>query len=285
MSEEETIFQEVIAAMGISNAAFEEIQCIIGRMPTVEELSTLLAMWDSNGRQQSLLTWLKGQPHSVEKNEYLYTGVDIEHKDIKEPRVKECLEIAHCLFGKIANGASLTTNLPKTISGQSLQKSTLFQNSGKEIYMVGNISTEFLDSDYAHRYLHLVNHPLKTATNNNDRDYLKMILMAMQSNGTIDSIGEVTRGGLFGALISAAAPGHLGFDILSCREIRLDAFLFGEEFGRFIVSLPEEQDDFFLLKMDEAHVNCCFLGRTTSSRVLVDGMDFGAIKDYTALPL
>src|SRR5574344_401277 len=99
MSEEqEEISQEVIEAMGISQVAFEEIQCIVGRMPTIEELSTLMAMWNSNGRQQGLLTWLKGQPHSVEKNEYLYTNTDIEHKDIKEPRIKECLDIARSLF-------------------------------------------------------------------------------------------------------------------------------------------------------------------------------------------
>ena len=72
----------------------------------------------------------------------------------------------------------------------------------------------------------------------------------------------------------------VGFDILTCREIRLDAFLFGEEPGRFVVSLPESQDDFFLLKLGEARVNCCFLGHATKGRVLVDDMDYGDVKEY-----
>jgi hypothetical protein len=76
---------------------------------------------------------------------------------------------------------------------------------------------------------------------------------------------------------------EFGFDILTCREIRLDSFLFGEDPGRFVVSLPESQDDFFLLKMDEARINCCFLGHVTKGRVLVDDMDFGDIKSYLSV--
>ena len=71
--EEELVSPEIMEAMGISRPAFKEVMGIVGRMPTVQELSTLLAMWDANGRQQSLYGWLKGQHHVVEKNEYRYT--------------------------------------------------------------------------------------------------------------------------------------------------------------------------------------------------------------------
>ncbi len=64
------------------------------------------------------------------------------------------------------------------------------------------------------------------------------------------------------------------------REVRLDAFLFGEEKGRYLVALPESQDDAFLLKMDEARLNCCFLGRTTKNSIVVDGFDFGSVSQY-----
>ena len=60
------------------------------------------------------------------------------------------------------------------------------------------------------------------------------------------------------------------------REVRLDAFLFGEEKGRYLVALPESQDDAFLLKMDEARLNCC----TTKNRIVVDGFDFGSVSQY-----
>ena len=91
---EELVSPEIMEAMGISQPAFEEVMGIIGRMPTVQELSTLLAMWDANGRQQSLYGWLKGQHHVVEKHEYLYNGPDTTHKEIREPRVKDCIDFA-----------------------------------------------------------------------------------------------------------------------------------------------------------------------------------------------
>ena len=46
--------------LGISREAYDEVLDIVGRIPTIEELSTLLAMWESNGRQQSLYGWLSG---------------------------------------------------------------------------------------------------------------------------------------------------------------------------------------------------------------------------------
>ena len=51
---EELVSPEMMEAMGISQPAYEEVMGIIGRMPTVQELSTLLAMWEANGKQQSL---------------------------------------------------------------------------------------------------------------------------------------------------------------------------------------------------------------------------------------
>ena len=72
----------------------------------------------------------------------------------------------------------------------------------------------------------------------------------------------------------------LRFDILAPREVRLDAFLFGEEPGRYVVSLPEKCDDEFLVKIGEARLNCCFLGRVTKGRILIDGTDFGTSNSF-----
>lgn len=272
---EEILTPEMVEAMGISQPVFEEVQCIIGRMPTVQEISTLLAMWEANGRQQSLYGWLKGQHHLVERNEYLYTADDEQHKEIKEPRVKDCISIAHEIM---SNGFDLTGAVGCFGRGENL-------------YMVGNVSTQFLNSEYSRRCLHIVSDPIKMTTLEEDSEYYDLILGSLHDAGVITSYRPVTQGGLFATLCagcqcSGASPQlstakfQLGFDILTCREIRLDAFLFGEEPGRFVVSLPEAQDDLFLLKLDEARVNCCFLGHVIKGRVLVDDMDFGDIRSF-----
>lgn len=264
-SAEEILTPEIVEAMGISQPAFEEVQCIIGRMPTVQELSTLLAMWEANGRQQSLYGWLRGQHHLVERNEYLYTGGDEQHKDIKEPRVRNCVTLAR----EVTAAAALQ---PAPVGWEVPRGTTL-------LYMVGEVGTQFLDSEYARRCLHVVAEPMRMTSAAEDIEYLQLILGSLRDGGVVRQLRQVGGGGLFAAL-AAGSSASRGFDILTCREIRLDAFLFGEEPGRFVVSLPEPQDDLFLLKMAEARVNCCFLGHVTKGRVLVDDMDFGDIRAF-----
>ena len=276
---EELLSPEIVEAMGISQPAFEEIQGIVGRMPTVQELSTLLAMWEANGKQQSLYGWLKGQHHLVEKHEYLYTGSDETHKGIREPRVKDCIAFAHELMDEVSQPKVATPNFSR----------------GELLYMVGNVSTEFLNSEYARRCLHIVANPVKMTTVEEDLEYAELILSSLLDGGVITTRRPVSKGGIFASLVQGCRPVdrdgrpidkakyEFGFDILTCREIRLDSFLFGEDPGRFVVSLPESQDDFFLLKMDEARINCCFLGHVTKGRVLVDDMDFGDISSYLSV--
>ena len=280
IQDEELVSPEIMEAMGISQPAYEEVMGIIGRMPTVQELSTLLAMWEANGRQQSLYGWLKGQHHVVEKHEYLYTGTDTTHKDIREPRVKDCIVLAHEVLQNL-DPAQLaqSTQLAQSAQAADQAPAPAFFSRSELLYMVGNVSTQFLDSEYARRCLHIVADPVKMTTVEEDIEYLQLILGSLLDAEVITSLRPVGQGGLFATLV-AGSGGRVGFDILTCREIRLDAFLFGEEDGRFIVSLPERNDDFFLLKMDEARINCCFLGHVTKGRVLVDDMDYGDIKSW-----
>jgi len=254
----------MVEAMGVSQSVLEEVQCIVGRMPTVEELSTLLAMWESNGRQQSLLAWLRGQHHVVERHEYLYDGDDSTHKEIREPRVRDCIPLAREVTAAL--------HLPPLPAEQRLSRGSL-------LYMVGRVATGFLDSAYARRCLHLVENPVRLDNGNEELAYLQMILTALRDADVVSTCCPVGTGGLFTTLVRCC-DSRVGFDILTCREVRLDAFLFGEDGVRMLISLPETQDDFFLQKMDEARVDCCFLGHATKGRVLVDDMDYGSVVEF-----
>ncbi len=278
MSEQQIDFEQV-EALGISREAYDEVLDIVGRIPTMEELSTLLAMWESNGKQQSLYGWLRGQKHAVARDDYLYTG-SADHSAYREPRVKECLDIAK----ELCNHSSfITPALPKATALSSAEINQISENhssltTGLLLYMVGNVSTEFADSEYARRCLHLVDLPMGAGGHEEDCQYIEMILEALVGAEMLVSGGAVGHGGLFCSLLRFTAP--LGYDILTPREVRLDAFLFGEEVGRYLVAVDEQHDDQFLLKMDEARLNCCFLGRTTKNRILVDGFDFGPVDRY-----
>ena len=257
-----TIDASLAEALGVSAEAYAEVVAILGHLPTEDELSTLLAMWDSNGRQQSLYGWLKGQRHAVELNNYLYSGSS-DHLSIQEPRIKECLDVARSLCR-----ASVVAPCGNVLS------------TGRLLYMVGNVSTEFADSEYARRCLHIVSGGNSDTPLAIDESYVSMIADALDAAGLVLCQAPVATGGLFCSLLGLTAP--LGFDILCPREVRLDAFLFGEEAGRRLVAVDEQQDDLFLSKLVEARLNCCFLGRTTKNRIVVDGFDFGLVDDFVA---
>ncbi len=259
---ENIIDYEQAESLGISREAYDEVLDIVGRIPTIEELSTLLAMWESNGRQQSLYGWLRGQRHTVERDDYVYTG-SADHKAIREPKVKECVTIAKELCKKLP------------VASDQWPVAT-----GLLLYMVGNVSSEFADGEYARRCLHLVEVPMAATGNDEDCNYIEMILSALAGAGLVLAQSVVAEGGLFCSLLRWTAP--LGYDILVPREVRLDAFLFGEEPGRYLVAVEEQADDQFLLKLGEARLNGCFLGRTTKNRIVVDGYDFGAVNGYIA---
>lgn len=246
--------------LGISHEAYDEILDIVGRIPTIEELSTLLAMWESNGKQQSLYGWLRGQHHATIRDEYIYHG-NSDNKSILEPKIKECVAIAKELCHALTPDAQPSPSA-----------------TGLLLYMVGNVSYEFADSEYARRHLHLVDNPMAAGGHEEDCQYIEMILSALGQNSILETSRQVGTGGLFCSLLQFTVP--LGYDILVPREVRLDAFLFGEERGRYLVAVEEKNDDMFLLKLDEAKLNCCFLGRTTKNRVVVDGFDFGLVTDY-----
>ena len=262
---EEPLDDSMIEALGITRPVYEEMTLILGRLPETDDIATLLAMWNSNGRQQSLLGWLKGMHHSFVPDSYLYSGSDTSHKSIREPRVAECVAIAH--------------RLSPVVCMDAVAHRRGYAPTGSLLYMVGDVSSLFLDSEYARRCLHLASDPVTMAGHDEEREYITLILDALHTAGLVTVKTEIGRGGLFSALVQLGR-GMAGFDILSPREVRLDAFLFGEEPGRFAVALSEACDDEFLLKLDEARLNCCFLGRVTKGRVLVDGTDFGPVDDF-----
>lgn len=267
----EILDESLLEEMGISRPVYEEVMAVVGHLPTIDELSTLLAMWKTQGSRQSLLTWLKGQFHNAVQREYLDNDLEPESRLYQEPEVKECIAIARKLFDD------------NKVSREFFKTSGSNANIKKDdaIYMVGDVSSLFTNSEYGRRYLHLVDNPIVMEGDEETAQYIELILGSMEGNGAIEGFWRIGEGGLFRTLMTIVAPQRKGFDILTCREVRLDAFLFGEQGVRFLALLDEPREDFFLQKLVEARINCCFLGRVTNDRVIVDDVDFGRSAAYS----
>lgn len=263
----EIVDESLLEEMGISRQVYEEVMSIVGHLPTVDELGTLVEMWKSQRTRQGLLEWLKGQFHAVECHDYLENELEPESRQYQEPEVRECIEIARKLF----EGDKVSRN------GEG-EKSVV--GRGDALYMVGDVSAFFTNSEYGRRYLHLVDNPMVMDGDEETANYIELILESLRANDALFGYRRIGRGGLFRTLMGVVAPQRFGFDILTCREVRLDAFLFGEQGVRFLAMMDEQREDFFLQKLVEARVNCCFLGRVTKDRIVVDGVDFGRSAAY-----
>lgn len=263
----EIVDESLLEEMGISRQVYEEVMSIVGHLPTVDELGTLVEMWKSQRTRQGLLEWLKGQFHAVECHDYLENELEPESRQYQEPEVRECIEIARKLF----EGDKVSRN-------EEGEKSVV--GRGDALYMVGDVSAFFTNSEYGRRYLHLVDNPMVMDGDEETANYIELIMESLRANDALFGYRRIGRGGLFRTLMGVVAPQRFGFDILTCREVRLDAFLFGEQGVRFLTMMDEQREDFFLQKLVEARVNCCFLGRVTKDRIVVDGVDFGRSAAY-----
>lgn len=263
----EIVDESLLEEMGISRQVYEEVMSIVGHLPTVDELGTLVEMWKSQRTRQGLLEWLKGQFHAVECHDYLENELEPESRQYQEPEVRECIEIARKLFE--GDKVSRNDEGEKSVVGR-----------GDALYMVGDVSAFFTNSEYGRRYLHLVDNPMVMDGDEETSNYIELILESLRANDALFGYRRIGRGGLFRTLMGVVAPQRFGFDILTCREVRLDAFLFGEQGVRFLTMMDEQREDFFLQKLVEARVNCCFLGRVTKDRIFVDGVDFGRSAAY-----
>ena len=138
--------ESLLEQMGIGRAVYEELMSIVGHLPTIDEVSTLMAMWRSQGGRQSMLTWLKGQFHSVVQRDYLDDGNETASSLYREPEVGECIAIARALAesDKVSRGTLVEP----------------FAHTGDAIYMVGDVSALFANSEYGRRYLHIAENPI-----------------------------------------------------------------------------------------------------------------------------
>ncbi|RMD90502.1 MAG: phosphoribosylformylglycinamidine synthase II, partial [Alphaproteobacteria bacterium] len=91
--------------------------------------------------------------------------------------------------------------------------------------------------------------------------------------GTLDSVHDLSSGGLAASLVEMALAGGIGARIgLDVLDLPAHAALFGEDQARYLVALPESAAEAFLARASEADVPVCRLGTTGGDRLIVEGV-------------
>ncbi|MCX8081400.1 MAG: AIR synthase related protein, partial [Bacteroidia bacterium] len=166
------------------------------------------------------------------------------------------------------------------LEDKNLQTTLSFQNEGDLIYLLGKEVNDLASSEYLYSYHKITQSPAPYFNLNEEFEVQKAIQRIIRSC-KINSVQDLSDGGLFIALLECCLEHGLGFDIQSHPEIRLDAFLFGEAQGRVLISVSKDQEkDFIDFLNNQLNVSYRCIGKTTCGTVRIDGIDYGHVDEF-----
>ncbi|HAP70021.1 MAG TPA: phosphoribosylformylglycinamidine synthase subunit PurL, partial [Flavobacteriales bacterium] len=152
-----------------------------------------------------------------------------------------------------------------------------FKKDGDLIYLVGTSRNDVNSSEYLYSYREVKGSPAPYMDLDEEHAFQGQVL-SLITEKTVQSVHDVSDGGLFVSVLESAMPNGLGFEIETDDEIRKDAFLFGESQSRAVVSVSPEKQERFVEMMSASEIDFSLLGTVTSTnQMVVDGEDFGEV--------
>ncbi len=154
-----------------------------------------------------------------------------------------------------------------------------FKNENDSIYLIGRSRNDINSSEYLVSICGVKNSPAPDF--DLDEEFLlQQTLLAAIRAGIISSAHDCADGGLFITLLESSMSNGLGFEISSDKNIRKDAFLFGEAPTRVVVSVVLAKENELKMLLEKSSLTFSKLGVVKGHNILIDGENFGSVKDY-----
>ena len=157
-----------------------------------------------------------------------------------------------------------------------------FKNKGDILIILGSIEEDIASSEYLYSY-----HGIKESPSPyfflEDELKLQTLTHNLIIGNLVESVHDVSEGGIFTALTESAMPNQLGFEIQSKKGIRKDAFLFGEGQSRILVSVQKSKFDSLIKHLKNLDFPYFELGQVIENDFMVDGYLFGSCQEYSFL--
>ena len=154
-----------------------------------------------------------------------------------------------------------------------------FKRVGDAIYLIGISRDDLGSSEYLRGVLGVEHSPCPFFDLEEEFTLQQVVKKAI-GRKLVQSVHDVSDGGVFANLMESAMPQGLGFEVVSNPQIRKDAWLFGESQSRIVVSVQAElivELERFLQSENAAFEK---IGVVKGSIVVVDGEDWGAVVDW-----
>lgn len=155
-----------------------------------------------------------------------------------------------------------------------------FKQEGDAIVLLGKSLNDLGSSQYLAQIKQVKQSPCPEFDLNQELA-LHKVLAQLKEKSYVQSVHDLSEGGLFVACLESAMSGNLGFDICTEKELRLDAALFGETQSRVLVSLPSNEVNSLIELALELGVSATHIGTVTTGEVMVNGMSWGHVSDFT----
>lgn len=153
-----------------------------------------------------------------------------------------------------------------------------FKNEGDIIYMIGEAKNDIASSEYVYSFHKIKNTPAPYFNLDEEYNVQQAVKVAIKSK-IVQSVHDVSDGGLFITLAESAIVHNLGFEIFTDKNIRKDAFLFGEAQSRVVVSVKKEHETDLIKLLKNLEVKFIKLGFVTGSEFKVDNETLLTVAD------
>jgi len=155
-----------------------------------------------------------------------------------------------------------------------------FKNAGDEIYIIGHVKNDIGSSEYVHK---IVGEEFSSAPYFNlDEEYdMQQLVLKLIENNAIVSAHDISEGGLIVTLLESSFNKNLGFSVShENKEIRKDAFWFGEAQGRVVVSVNEKMKVDFEKLINQSNVPVTKIGNVNEGSINVDSQTWGSVAEW-----
>jgi phosphoribosylformylglycinamidine synthase len=154
-----------------------------------------------------------------------------------------------------------------------------FKNEGDAIYLLGRSRNDINSSEYVYSVCGIKNTPAPDFDLDEEFNLQQTLLSAIKA-GLISSAHDCADGGLFITLLESSMHKGLGFEISSDKNVRKDAFLFGEAQSRVVISVAAGKENELKALLEKSGQAFSKLGIVKGKDMVIDGENFGEVGEY-----
>jgi phosphoribosylformylglycinamidine synthase II len=154
-----------------------------------------------------------------------------------------------------------------------------FKGAGHSIFLLGRACDDINSSEYLYSW-HKVKHSPAPWYDLEEEFAVQSLIRNLIREKAVSSAHDVSDGGLFITLLESSLAGNTGCMIDSDPDLRKDAFLFGENQGRIVVSVAPDQLDTFIEIVAASGVEFTNIGETGGDGLVVDGETYGDLSAF-----